>query len=146
MNEGNEIQVNKYAVLHGCLRESGEESRHFFILNIRPAKSYAEVFSHILEVAVAAKNKTLTTGSPGKGDKSVTESYDDSTTPGLSAEQGRIFKLIKDVDEEDIGIERQHIKSKVPPQLAAKVDEILDFLVSEGHIYTTRTDDHFKAT
>ncbi|XP_015117476.1 replication protein A 32 kDa subunit [Diachasma alloeum] len=139
-----DIKVNQYVIIHGCLRESGEESRHLFILNIRPSVTHGEVLNHLLEVTMAARHKTIGLSSPKANAGAVDN--DDPSTHGLTPDQGVVFKLIKQVDEHDIGIERNELKSKVPPQLASKVDEILDFLVSEGHIYTTRTDDHFKAT
>ena len=64
---------------------------------------------------------------------------------GMDKDQAIVFKIITGDDSES-GIEREQIKANVPPSLVSKVDEILEFLAGEGHIYTTRTDNHFKAT
>lgn len=65
---------------------------------------------------------------------------------GMTTEQAIVFKIIQAENETECGIERNEIKSRVPERILDKVDKIIHFLTSEGHIYTTRTDDHFKAT
>ncbi|XP_011299440.1 replication protein A 32 kDa subunit-like [Fopius arisanus] len=134
------VKVGQAAVVHAHFRETGEEIPHLFILAIRPVSSYGEYFNHLLEVLLSARN------SSNEAASAATDVANETMANGLNPEQAQIFKIIKDVDEDDIGIERSTLKAQVPSLSSAKVDTILDFLVSEGHIYTTRTDDHFKAT
>lgn len=65
---------------------------------------------------------------------------------GMTTEQAIVFKIIQAENETECGIERNDIKARVPERILLEVDQIIHFLTSEGHIYTTRTDDHFKAT
>ncbi|XP_063995075.1 replication protein A 32 kDa subunit [Diachasmimorpha longicaudata] len=140
-----DIKVNQYVIIHGCLRESGEESRHLFILNIRPSVTHGEVLNHLLEVVMVAryKNAALPHANTTAGG---IDNTDNRITTGLTPDQMTVYNLIKQYDTSDLGVERDFLKSKIPPQMISKVDEIIDFLASEGHLYTTRTDDHFKAT
>jgi len=48
--------------------------------------------------------------------------------------------------ESECGIEKRDILVKVPKHIIPRINEILDFLLCEGHIYTTSSEDFFKAT
>lgn len=135
-----------YARIVGSLREQGD-SRHVFILNIRQITSLTDVFEHLLEVTYACmKGEELFTQSePGKIGSAMDESEMDSCH-GMNKEQAMVFKVIQSGNDTETGIERSQLKNKLPADIRSKLDEILEFLVCEGHIYTTSTDDHFKTT
>ncbi|KAH0546412.1 replication protein A 32 kDa subunit [Cotesia glomerata] len=146
------IEVGMYVKIHGTVREQGGDNCHVFVMKIRPVKKYAEVFSHLLEViSISANLKYPKNSLQGKGveaptsNKAEDEDMNDDICHGLTNEQKVLYKIIKSHDSEN-GIERNYLKTQVPKNLEPKVDVMLDFLASEGHIYTTCNDDFFKAT
>ncbi|XP_008552092.1 replication protein A 32 kDa subunit-B [Microplitis demolitor] len=144
------ITKDCYAKVYGTLREQGADmTTHIFVMKILPVKKYAEVFSHLLEVtliAIRMKNSNnCLQGGKVEMPTGNNDDEDDDVCHGLTNEQKVIYKIIKRNDTEN-GIERGDLKSQVPGNLKSKVDGILEFLASEGHIYTTRNDDYFKAT
>ncbi|CAG5093561.1 Similar to RPA2: Replication protein A 32 kDa subunit (Pongo abelii) [Cotesia congregata] len=146
------IEVGMYVKIHGTIREQGGDNCHVFVMKIRPVKKYAEVFSHLLEIiSISANMKYPKNTLHGKGveaptgNKAEDDDMNDDICHGLTNEQKILYKIIKSHDSEN-GIERNYLKTQVPKNLEAKVDVMLDFLASEGHIYTTCNDDFFKAT
>lgn len=138
-----QMEVNNYVRVYGTLREQGKDV-YLFVLNIRPVKKYAEVFSHLMEVVYSAmKMKNVGVVKPVE-DENITGALDDACH-GLTNAQKTIYKIVKASVAND-GIEKSEIKGKVPSSLVANIDEILEFLCNEGHIYTACTDNHFKAT
>ncbi|XP_063041068.1 replication protein A 32 kDa subunit-B-like [Engraulis encrasicolus] len=68
-----------------------------------------------------------------------------SPSTGLSPMQDQVLQLIKScADHQGLGLAA--LRCRFPPQNAASLWECLQFLISEGHIYTTTDDNHFKAT
>ena len=84
--------------------------------------------------------------------KTSNDQYKDSDVPmlddnlGLTKDQITVFRIIQAENDTVNGIERKTLKNRVPKNILPIVDDIIDFLTSEGHIYTTFTDDHFKTT
>ncbi|KZC14914.1 PREDICTED: replication protein A 32 kDa subunit [Dufourea novaeangliae] len=145
------ILMNTYVRIVGLLREQNDE-RHILILRMWPLQDLNELTNHILEVtfatlkaeAMAKKNKELINHQNGSTvDKGANE---DVPHYGMTGDQSLVYKIINAKIDTESGIERAEIKGQVPPRILSEVDNILDFLVSEGHIYTTSTDDHFKTT
>ena len=106
----------------------------------------SELVNHLLEVvyvaqAAAARHPIQKIG-PVSDTTSAMQNLEFS---GMDRDQAIVFNFITR-DESENGIERDEIKRKVPPALVNKVDEILEFLACEGHIYTTSSDNYFKAT
>ncbi|KAF7989527.1 hypothetical protein HCN44_008201 [Aphidius gifuensis] len=131
------IQVNKYVRIIGSLREQADLGRYFFILNMEPVKKLAHVYSHILEITNMALLEE-------QGTENVN---DNEVTDGLGKDPSIILQIIRNCSDEENGIERNDLVSKLPSNITpAQADDILEFLTSEGHIYTTCTDDYFKAT
>ncbi|KAK0179870.1 hypothetical protein PV327_005581 [Microctonus hyperodae] len=140
-----DIVENQYARIHGSLREQDKKT-HVFVLKIVPVKTYAQVFSHLLEVVHMAMKMNKNSVQPVDDGMANNDDDNDETCHSLTTEQKIIYRMIKSTNNKETGIERSELKSQVPPNLLSKVDAILDFLASEGHIYTTCTDDHFLAT
>uniref|UniRef100_A0A0P4VYW3 Replication protein A C-terminal domain-containing protein n=1 Tax=Scylla olivacea TaxID=85551 RepID=A0A0P4VYW3_SCYOL len=68
---------------------------------------------------------------------------------GLTAQQKMVFEVIRSIvdDSENTGYSREHIKAKLKGKVTPQqVDNVLFFLSSEGHVYTTVDEDHFRAT
>ncbi|XP_031835032.1 replication protein A 32 kDa subunit [Nomia melanderi] len=143
------MQMNTYVRVIGLLRENNEK-RHLFILRIHPLQDLNELTNHLLEVTyVTLKAKAMAEKSKETFDNGSTINNmpsEDSPYYGMSADQTLVYKIIHARNDTESGIERSEIKSQVPKRILSDMDNILDFLVSEGHIYTTSTDDHFKTT
>ncbi|XP_046820857.1 uncharacterized protein LOC124425080 isoform X2 [Vespa crabro] len=69
-----------------------------------------------------------------------------NTCNNMDPNQSAIFNIILAGCDTDCGIGRAIIKECAPHHLKSQVDTILEFLINEGHIYTTLTNDHFKTT
>lgn len=149
----NDIEINKYVRVFGSLREQAEKGRHIFLLKIHPLKKLSDIHSHLLEVTLLSLRSEAGAVEAAMGNTSnttmrtlnATGNDDDAGDSGLAKDQATVLKIIKSAID-DKGIERDEIKRQMPPQFVNSADNILDFLASEGHIYTTCTDDFFKAT
>ncbi|XP_051155697.1 replication protein A 32 kDa subunit-A [Leptopilina boulardi] len=141
-----ELKVGIYAHIYGLPREQ-EGEKHILILRMFKVKEINELTCHLLEVFYVAqmglhKQHSVQKVQGHANSSSTSENYD---FPGMDKDQSHVFYIIKN-DISEGGIERDEIKSKVPSNIVSKIDDILEFLAGEGHIYTTRTDNHFKAT
>lgn len=157
--QGPDIEVNTYVRVYGSLREQ-HQKKHILIMKIEPISDLNELTSHLLEVMfVDLKAERLVgagktdIGDVGNSNQNMglQNSMMDSSMMGASLggmtnEQKTVFKIIQSDNDTPSGIERAHIKARVPQHIVNQVDDILDFLAGEGHIYTTLTDDHFKTT
>ncbi|KAK9297200.1 hypothetical protein QLX08_008947 [Tetragonisca angustula] len=135
------INLNTYVRVFGHIREQNE-TKHILILKICPVTTLNELTNHLLEVTFV----TL------RIQKTSNDQYKDSDVPmlddnlGLTKDQITVFRIIQAENDTVNGIERKTLKNRVPKNILPIVDDIIDFLTSEGHIYTTFTDDHFKTT
>ncbi|OAD52478.1 Replication protein A 32 kDa subunit [Eufriesea mexicana] len=144
------IEMNTYVRILGLLREQNDK-RHVLILRMWSLQNLNELTNHILEVTYAtlkAKAMTMKTEIGHQRCESAANEIPDENSPyyGMTADQTIVYKIIHAQNDTESGIERSDIKTNVPSRILREVDNILDFLVSEGHIYTTSTDDHFKTT
>ncbi|XP_014597787.1 PREDICTED: replication protein A 32 kDa subunit [Polistes canadensis] len=136
------LEINSYVRIIGLLREQNG-AKQIFILRILPLEELNELTNHLLEVTyVTLKAEQLFKGKNSNNSDDDTKTNDCS---GMSPEQAAIFNIIQ-ADTSDSGIERSVVKARTPAHMLSEVDNIIHFLISEGHIYTTCTDDHFKAT
>ncbi|XP_076276209.1 replication protein A 32 kDa subunit [Lasioglossum baleicum] len=145
------MPMNTYIRIVGLLREQNEK-RHVLILRMWPLQDLNELTNHILEVTYA----TLKAEAMAKNGNKTEVDHNDSRVDngpsenlpyyGMTRDQSLVYKIIHAQNNTESGIERSEIKSKVPERVLLQMDNILDFLVSEGHIYTTSTDDYFKTT
>ncbi|CAL7949301.1 unnamed protein product [Xylocopa violacea] len=140
------INLNTYVRVVGHIREDNEK-KYVLILKIIPLTSLNELTSHLLEVTnvmLKAEKKFLsrdecsntTSNNPTRNGNSL----------GLTTDQTIVFELIQSENESQNGIERDTLKARLPKNILPELDNIINFLISEGHIYTTFTDDHFKTT
>ncbi|CAK9796092.1 Replication protein A 32 kDa subunit [Anthophora quadrimaculata] len=145
------MKVNTYVRIVGLLREQNDK-RHLLILRMWPLVDLNELTNHILEVtyatlkaeAMAKMNKELE--SNPNNSKVYEVPNEDSPYYGMTGDQTLVYKIIHAQNDTESGIERSDIKAQIPKRILSEIDNILDFLVSEGHIYTTSTDNHFKTT
>lgn len=142
------VQLNTYVRVYGFLRETAGE-KHIMLVKLLPVKELAEVLMHLLDVTSvcleAAKEKTQGIKNNPSLMSSTIANFNDGVN-GMTKEQSIVFSIIQSENDSDCGIDRATIKKRAPPNITSKIDDILNFLSNEGHIYTTNTDDHFKTT
>lgn len=140
-NSVEDIQINTYVRVHGLIRDQNNQ-RHVLILRIYPLEDLNELTCHFMEVIYFMLPL----------DKSVEESavpnmlICDNTMSGMSPEQMTVLEIVRLANDAECGIQKRDILTKIPKHVVSRLDEILDFLLCEGHIYTTSSDDYFKAT
>ncbi|XP_029176596.1 replication protein A 32 kDa subunit [Nylanderia fulva] len=134
-------QVNSYVRVYGLLRNQNNQ-QHVLILRMHPIEDLNELTCHFMEVIYfilkAKKPVEETIAAP-------TLTFD-STMSGMSSEQVAVLEIVRSANESECGIEKREILAQVPKHVISRLDEILDFLLCEGHIYTTSSEDFFKAT
>lgn len=139
------IEINTYVRVFGFLREQNEK-KHILVVKILPVTDLNELTSHLLEVTFVTLKAEKMASKPVTSDMSMQDAGASDEISGLTKDQTVVFKVIQAQNDTDNGIHRDDLKSQVPKNILPHVDHIIDFLTSEGHIYTTLTDDHFKTT
>lgn len=140
------LEVNVYVRVHGMVRNHNDK-RHILILSIVPMEDLNELTNHLLEVTyVILQAKKMTKIEAKPQNISSIGNTEDSNYNSFTPDQLEIYNIIRDENDSDCGIERATIKARVSARIKPSIDKILEFLVTEGHIYTTLTDDHFKTT
>ncbi|KAL2740519.1 replication protein A 32 kDa subunit-like [Vespula squamosa] len=142
------LEINTYVRIYGLLRDQNGV-KQVFIVRILPLEDLNELTNHLLEVTyttVKAEQMFKANNTPTFSVNVDDNSMFNNDCTGMTSEQAIVFKIIQAKNDTECGIERNDIKALVPERILQDVDQIIHFLTSEGHIYTTRTDDHFKAT
>ncbi|XP_017883649.1 replication protein A 32 kDa subunit [Ceratina calcarata] len=149
--------VNAYFHIFGLLREQNDK-RHILILGMHPLWNLNALVTHLLEVTYVSlrspeemfipKSENSiskdTTGSMNKSTVSMVS--EDANLYGMDADQISVYETIRKYNDTESGIKRDTLIAELPKNTKMRLNEILEFLTSEGHIYTTCTDDHFKTT
>ena len=77
---------------------------------------------------------------------SKTESKVDVFYSFGNAKQDSVYKMVAACEREE-GIGRDELFSALQSKMSKKeLDESLEFLSNEGHVYSTTDEDHFKTT
>lgn len=135
-------QVNTYVRVYGLLRNQNNQ-QHVLILRMHPVEDLNELTCHFMEVMyfiLKAKKPAEESALPPH------QTTFDNTMSGMSADQVAVLEIVRSANEAECGIEKRDILPRVPKHVTPRLDEILDFLLCEGHIYTTSSEDFFKAT
>jgi len=135
------IQMNTYVRIYGLLRNQNNQ-RQLLILRMHPLATLNELTHHLLEVM----HFILSANKPTEEFNTANAVMSDNTIGGMSSEQVTVLEIIRSANDAECGIEKRDILSRVPKHIISRLDEILDFLMCEGHIYTTSSEDFFKAT
>lgn len=135
-------QLNTYVRIYGLMRNQNNQ-QHVLILRMFPLEDLNELTCHFMEVIYfilkakkPAEESTL----------SHLPTTFDNTMSGMSSEQVAVLEIVRSANDSECGIEKRNILTRVPKHVIPRIDEILDFLLCEGHIYTTSSEDFFKAT
>ncbi|XP_011864060.1 PREDICTED: replication protein A 32 kDa subunit [Vollenhovia emeryi] len=137
-------EVNTYVRVYGLLRTQSNQ-RHVLILRMHPLEDLNDLTCHFMEVMYfILKAKKPVEESTAYTDNSLV--MDSTMSSGMSSEQMAVLNVVRSANESECGIEKREILVQVPKHIVSRVNEILDFLLCEGHIYTTTSEDFFKAT
>jgi len=153
-NEGDDVKVV------GSLRTQGDK-KHVMAFKISAVTSTAEMDAHLLQVVYSKlKLRQLQNTITGQVGGTTSTGLSNSMLGGglgvmPSASVGQsfghkhydlVYGIIKGSMEEQ-GVNRDHVHSQVKSKMSQQeMDAALDFLSSEGHIYSTIDEDHFKTT
>ena len=138
---------------------SQQGKKHIMVFKILPIESNTELESHELEcVYVKLKLRQLndkenqTIGGEGGGlpnsllsSNSIGASSMTSTS-FANSKQDAVFKVLSACTREE-GLSRDEMLQSLKGRIVRKeLDDALDYLSGEGHIYSTTDEDHFKTT
>lgn len=152
-NEGDDVRVV------GSLRTQGDK-KHVMAFKIAAVTSTAEMDAHLLQVVYSKLKmrqlQNAITGQVGGNINGLSNSMLGGglgVLPAASAGQSFghkhydiVYGIIKGSMEEQ-GVNREHVNGQVKSKMSKQeMDSALDFLSSEGHIYSTIDEDHFKTT
>lgn len=153
------IMLNTYARVVGAIRQQGDV-KSIMIYKIHAAKGINEVATtHYLEVINAryqAEEYYRIEKGGGMGNVAVkpeikqelSQAAGGSTNESGPSGKARIlFNAIRPVDEtqSESGIHRNELKKRFTQFTSAEIDNMLEQMSSDGHIYSTIDTDHFLA-
>ncbi|XP_017784903.1 PREDICTED: replication protein A 32 kDa subunit [Nicrophorus vespilloides] len=153
------VLEGRYVQIYGTLRSiNGEKS--VMIFNLSQVKNINMITTHLLEMIhvrlVAEKmskdGKVLQIqNNPGAelaNSMSVMFDGSSSTTNKLTRIQQAVYRIIMpdDGSGSKLGVGRQDILSKFPDHERMEVNNAIEYLSSEGHIFSSIDENHFLAT
>ncbi|XP_061402903.1 replication protein A 32 kDa subunit [Musca vetustissima] len=147
------VMLNKYATVYGSVRSQGGQ-KTLMVFKMLPVNDPNEVVTHILEMLNARyKSEEFSTkgsnfdfnGGAKASNDGGSFGIQSGNDLGLEGKNLAIFKAIKEHISND-GISRSELKRKFTQMKEAELNGILDFLISEGHIYSSIDTDHFLST
>jgi len=141
---------NMYVRVHGHVR-SFQGKHHVMAFKISPITDMNELTTHMLEVVhshlsltraasvmSSAPNQSISYGDMGGYSGARTD-------PGLSPIQAQVHRAISACADEQ-GVSITHLCEKLRGTPVNAIRDAVEFLSSEGHIYSTIDDEHFKST
>ncbi|XP_027020757.2 replication protein A 32 kDa subunit-like isoform X2 [Tachysurus fulvidraco] len=133
------IPSGTYIKAVGSLR-SFQHHRSMVAFNIRCLDDFNEITSHMLEVIQAHLD------SESSSNSMINTSYaSDPATIGFTANQKQVYTLIKRCPLAE-GISMQCLRNSLKYLSSYDIRNCLQFLINEGHIFSTVDDYHFKCT
>ncbi|XP_041359502.1 replication protein A 32 kDa subunit-like [Gigantopelta aegis] len=141
------MRENTYVRVCGHVR-SFAGKRSVVAFRIMPITDMNELTCHLLEViqahiTLSAPQQSLNSDSgPTRMDTNVNTG---GTIPGLSPLQSQLQLIIKN-NPSDTGASIHDICKELRNISGKEIRDAVEFLSSEGHIYSTIDDDHYKAT
>ena len=131
-----------------------DDSKPFIVaFTVQPIIDPNEIITHFLEVIADSLilekrlNETLNSSKIGPN-TSIGEFNQDNSNlamSGFSEIQRRILDILNKYGlDSPVGLKRYEIKNYIPSVNSNVIDEAINFLVNEGHIFSTIDDDTFK--
>lgn len=147
------VVENTYCVVTGSVR-SQAGNKHIMIFSINPIQDFNYIIKHLLTVVyMPLKLDSLATATEEKAIKSeMVSSYGGSADyrsndigSDIDPKYRRVFEVISKSMSEN-GMNMNEIQSAMPAKVP--IDQIrnaLEYLVGEGHIFTTIDENHYKS-
>lgn len=162
-DEGTNVSEGMSARIIGAVR-SQQGKKHIMVYRISPVESKEEADSHELECLYVKlklrqlkekENRSIGASTMGMGGGLSNSMMSNAgmgaaTMGGTSSFQNpkheAVFKVLRGCDRDE-GLSRDEMMQALRGRLSKMdLDDALDFLSGEGHIYSTTDDDHFKTT
>ncbi|TSK28178.1 Replication protein A 32 kDa subunit [Bagarius yarrelli] len=116
-----------------------EHHRSMVAFNIRRLTDFNEITSHMLEVVYAHPHSERSPYSM------ITSHASDPATIGFTDNQRQVYTCIKNCPLAE-GISMQCLRNSLKSLSSYDIRNCLQFLINEGHIFSTIDDYHFKCT
>jgi replication factor A2 len=159
--DGDEEQVippiveNTYCRIYGSVR-SNQGKKYVFIYRIMNLDDLNDLTRHILEVMYSSLKiqkigtPVMNTGTFTNNSNSLSNSFvamPATAQPSGNNNQDLVYNTIMQCSRGEIGAPKGDIIKALTGKMSVKdITNILEFLIVEGHIYTTHDDDHFRCT
>ncbi|NWI27081.1 RFA2 protein, partial [Sula dactylatra] len=148
------VPPGTYVKIAGHLRFF-QDKRSLVAFKIMPLENMNEFTAHMLEVVnaqmvlrknvMSASRVPQSFSSAGMGDLEGCGGGGSVSVNGLTVHQSQVLNLIKNCTVPE-GMSVQELKFHLHDMSMSTIKQAVDFLSSEGHIYSTVDDDHFKST
>ncbi|XP_063212235.1 replication protein A 32 kDa subunit [Chroicocephalus ridibundus] len=148
------VPPGTYVKVAGHLR-SFQNKKSLVAFKIMPLENMNEFTTHILEIVnahmILRKNLTSASRAPqsfssaGIGDMGGYGGGGSLPVNGLTVHQSQVLNLIKNCHVPE-GMSLQELKVQLHNMSMSTIKQAVEFLSSEGHIYSTVDDDHYKST
>ncbi|KAL4235996.1 DNA-directed RNA polymerase I subunit rpa2 [Mactra antiquata] len=143
------MRENTYVRAFGTLRSfNGKKSINAY--NVSAVTDMNELTYHMLEVIHSHASLTTQSNDTGGGmiTNGTTQSYNDGgdgMVSGLTSIQNQVHQVIRNNPTSE-GASIESVCKQVRGVPEKVIRDTIEFLSSEGHIYSTIDDDHYKAT
>ncbi|XP_054085333.1 replication protein A 32 kDa subunit isoform X2 [Zeugodacus cucurbitae] len=145
-----DIMLNHYVKLYGSVRTQGSQ-KMLMVFKMSAIMNSNEVCTHILEVLnarykseeFATKGGNVSTGNAGS--IGFSSSSGDNNSLGLEGKQLAVLQAVKNNITTE-GISRKELQQKFNHISGNELSSIIEFLISEGHIYSSFDADHFVSS
>ncbi|XP_066143075.1 replication protein A 32 kDa subunit [Euwallacea fornicatus] len=151
------VKEGSYVKAFGTIKTQ-EDRRTLMILNMLPVDDCNVITLHLLEViksrlqaedlsnAAAFQIQKNNPGAELANTMIMMDENGASNAPlNMSEIQKQVFRLLQ-ADNTAAGPDRDSILNKFSDTRKREASEALDFMVNEGHVYTTIDNEHFKIT
>ncbi|XP_067386851.1 replication protein A 32 kDa subunit isoform X2 [Emydura macquarii macquarii] len=148
------VPPGTYVKVAGHLR-SFQNKKSLVAFKITPLEDMNEFTTHILEIVnahmilrkslMAPSKMPQSLGSFGMGGMASYGGSSSMPVNGLTAHQSQVLNLIKSCSDPE-GMSLKELKSQLHNINMSTIKQAVEFLSSEGHIYSTVDDDHYKST
>ncbi|NXX49829.1 RFA2 protein, partial [Tricholaema leucomelas] len=145
------VPPGTYVKVAGHLR-SFQNKKSLVAFKIMPLENMNEFTTHILEIVnahvVLRRNLMEASRGPQAFPSTGVGGYGGVCSlplNGLTAHQSQVLNLIKNCPVPE-GMSLQELKAQLHSMSMSTIKQAVEFLSSEGHIYSTVDDDHYKST
>ncbi|XP_034098848.1 replication protein A 32 kDa subunit [Drosophila sulfurigaster albostrigata] len=149
-----DVMINNYVKIYGSVRSQAGQ-RVLMVFKLLNVLDPNEICTHVLEALHSrykaeeyhAKGDSIASSgnNANMSASGFSSSQGNAIVAGLDSKQLAVFQAIKS-KVSDEGIHRSELNSKFSHISASEMNNILDFMISEGHIYSSIDADHFLCT